>query len=89
MPHEVDLPRALLRAGWKAKVFDAEGPEEPHVSIIWRGNVMHRVSLRTGNFLIPPGGGWNDVDPAIKTAVEADWDALVTYWNKQNPHNLV
>jgi hypothetical protein len=49
----------------------------------------HRVSLRSGDFLVPPGGGWNDVPPAMREAIEAEWAELQAYWNDQNPHNPV
>lgn len=91
MPYEVRLSRKLRNAGWKAKVYDNEvGPEEPHFTIIHRSRTW-RVSLRTGDFLIPPGGRWSDIPEELTDAV-ADEETLAgmrAYWDAANPHNPV
>ncbi len=62
MPYNVPLSKALRDAGWKAKVFDREGAETPHLTISFK-DTRWRVSLRNGEFLVPPGGTWNDIPP--------------------------
>lgn len=91
MAYDVPLPRRIWNAGWRAKVFDAEGPETPHVTIRFKAEKMWKVSLRNGTFLVPPGGRWRDIPKEIRTAIE-DEDirgAMRAYWNQQNPHNPV
>ena len=88
MPYQVPLERRLRREGWKAKIYDREGPEAPHVTIL-RGTKAWRVGLRDKTFLVPPGGSWNEIAPAVKEAIDKDWDNLVTAWNMGNPFNPV
>lgn len=91
MPYDVLLPQTLWNAGWRVKVFDAEGPETPHVTIRFKAEKMWKVSLRNGSFLVPPGGRWRDIPAEIKTAIE-DEDTLRemrAYWDQQNPHNPI
>lgn len=88
MPYAVPLPQVLTKAGWRAKVFDAEGPETPHVTIRYKAQQAWRVSLRDGTFLVP-GGSWNEIPSEIKTAVESHWTALRAYWDSRNPGNPV
>ena len=33
MPYSLPIPKRLLAAGWRAKVFDDEGPETLHMTI--------------------------------------------------------
>ena len=61
MPFNVPLSRVLRKAGWRAKVFDEEGPEIPHVTIQFKTDQFWRVSLRDGTFVVPPGGRWADI----------------------------
>jgi hypothetical protein len=36
MPYSLPISKKLLAAGWRAKVFDDEGPETPHVTIQYK-----------------------------------------------------
>jgi hypothetical protein len=89
MPFNVPLSRVLRKAGWRAKVFDAEGPETPHVTIQFKTERFWRLSLRNGAFIVPPGGRWGDIPGEIRTAVENHWEELRAHWDQQNPHNRV
>lgn len=80
MPYSVPLSSTLRKAGWQVKIYDAEGPEEPHVSVFRIGRTW-RISLRTGRFL-DRGGAWIQIDPGVKQAIMADWDALRSEWDK-------
>ena len=84
MPYSVPLNKSLRKAGWQAKIYDAEGPEEPHVSIFRRGRKW-RVSLRTGQFL-DDGDSWSQVDDAVRTAIESEWTTLQSEWDKRHGH---
>jgi hypothetical protein len=89
MPYNVPLSRVLRKAGWRAKVFDEEGPETPHVTIQFKTEHFWRVSLRDGTFIAPPGGRWGDLPEEIRSAIKNHWDELRAYWDAQNPHNLI
>jgi len=80
MPFSVQLTETLRKAGWQVKIYDAEGPEEPHVSIFRRGKKW-RISLRTGEFLYP-GGKWSEIDDGVRAAIKREWEALKSAWNK-------
>jgi hypothetical protein len=79
MPFNVPLSRALRKAGWRAKVFDEEGPETPHVTIQFKTEKVGRVSLRNGTFVVPPAGRWNDMPDEMRTAIEKHWKELQEY----------
>jgi len=87
MPHELLLPEPWTSQGWKVKIFDVEGPEEPHVTVRFRARAW-RVSLRSGNFLDrePPG---RDVPEEIVSNVRDNLAALVTAWDTLHPSNVV
>lgn len=89
MPYNVPLTKQLRNAGWRATVFDAEGPETPHVSVLFKGEVRWRVSLRDQRFLIPPGGGWGDMPEGLREAILRDWEALRLAWDIRFPHNPI
>ena len=90
MPIYIPLSKGLKNAGWTVKIYDNEGPEEPHVTIRWRTEAW-RVSLRTRKFLVPPGGRWKDIPQEIINALadETNWRKLQAYWDSNNPHNPV
>jgi len=50
---------------------------------------MWRISLRTGGFLIPPGGSWKDVDTEVRQLIENAWETLVGEWDARYPENPV
>lgn len=91
MPYDVRLSKKLRTAGWKAKVFDNEvGPEEPHFTIMRKADSW-RVSLRTGEFLVPPGGRWKDIPNELIATIsdETIVSEMRAYWDATNPHNPV
>lgn len=91
MPFDVPIPPVLRNSGWRAVVYDNEGPEIPHVTILFKTDKTWKVSLRGGTYLVPPGGRWRDIPPKIKTAI-VDMKTLKqmrAYWDQQNPHNPI
>ena len=62
--------------------------EPPHVTIFC-GNKEWRIGLRDGEFLIPPGGSWADIDDAVRAAIEKNWTKLQEAWDKKYPSNPV
>jgi hypothetical protein len=89
MPFAVPISIALARAGWKVKIFDAEGPERPHVTIRFKTVQTWRVAIRDSEFgqFLSPGGRWSDIPPDIKAAIETNRIPLQQYWDAANPHN--
>ena len=87
MPYELPLTEPWASQGWKAKIFDVEGPEEPHVTVRFRVRAW-RISLRSGDFLNsdPPR---RDVPDGVVSYVHEHLPALVTVWDRMQPHNLV
>ena len=88
MPFDVALPASVKKAGWKVKILEKERLEPPHVTIR-RGVRTWRLGLRDGEFLVPPGGSWNNVPAEVREAIEANWDALVAAWDEKYPENPV
>jgi hypothetical protein len=91
VPYNLTLATVDAKAGWKVKIFDNEGAEEPHASVIRKGCVEMRVSLRTWLPMVPPGGKLSDLPPGItkRILVAATQLEMQTYWNSRNPHNPV
>ncbi|WP_337176975.1 hypothetical protein [Paludisphaera sp.] len=90
MPFDLDLPRRLKARGWKVKIFEKERLESPHVTIyLKRGDRAWRVGLRDGVFIVPPGGGWNDIDRDVRELVEMNWDRLRMEWDRLYPINPI
>jgi hypothetical protein len=87
MAYELRLPPALRQAGWKVKIQNAEGPEEPHVTIL-RKRRKWRVSLRTREFLYP-GGRRSQIDKRLWQILDGAWGTLGNEWDKMYPHNQV
>ncbi len=88
MPFEIPLPAVVKKEGWKVKILDRERLEPPHVTIIRRVQKW-RVSLRDRTFIVPPGGGWNDVHAGVRRAIEDNWNTLVQAWDTKYPENPV
>ena len=90
MPYNLRLPRPLRVRGWKVKIQEKERLEPPHVTV-WHRERVWRISLRTGEFLVPPGGGWNDVDADVRAAIEdgRNWNDLCDAWDAKYPSNPV
>jgi hypothetical protein len=91
MPFDVSIPRVLRSTGWRAVVYDDEGPETPHVTIRFKTDKTWKVSLRNGTFLVPPGGRWRDIPVEIRTAIQNEntLRQMRAYWDRQNPHNPI
>ena len=80
MPYDFTLPAKLANAGWKVKIHDAEGAEEPHVTI-YKKLRKWRVSLRTKKFL-DKHDKWSQIDKELKKEVDAAWKTLQKEWDK-------
>ena len=87
MPYELPLPQQLRRAGWKVKIHDAEGPEDPHVTI-YRKRRKWRWSLRKGRFL-DPHDKWSQIDSTVRQLVAENAKTLRQKWDRLHPHNPV
>jgi hypothetical protein len=89
MPYRVQLSRVLRKAGWTAKVYDAEGAEEPHVTVRAKTKTW-RISLRTGN-LLDAAGRMSEIEEDVLAAIRDPntIQAMTGYWNSRNPHNPV
>lgn len=87
MAFSLPLSQQLTQARWKVKIFDKEGREDPHVTII-RGVEKWRINLRTGKFIDddPPA---RKVDKKVLETVVENWDLLCKEWNKIHAHNPV
>ncbi len=88
MPFRLNLSRKLRDRGWKVKIQDKERLEPPHVTV-WHGEDMWRICLRTGGFLVPPGGSWKDMDAEVRKAIEGGWEVLRAAWDSKYPENPV
>ena len=87
MPEELALPEPWVSQGWKAKIRDREGPEEPHVTIL-HGTLAWRFSLRQWRYL--------DTEPSARLVPEevldfarANLARLVAGWDRMYPRNVV
>lgn len=91
MPFSLSLPKVEAKAGWKVKIFDNEGAEEPHISVICKGDVKMRISLRTWQPIIPPGGKLSGLPSRIVDAIldPANQAEMTAYWDDRFPHNPV
>jgi hypothetical protein len=90
MPFTLNLSKALCQAGWKVKIYDAEGPEEPHVTI-YRKSRTWRLSLRTGRFL-DEGDKWSQIDKGVRMRIEnkKNWKTLQAQWDRlHGKHNPI
>jgi hypothetical protein len=87
MPYEIALSNGLKNRKWKAKIWEKEGPESPHVSIIWKSTIW-RWGLRERDFLDdqPPR---EQVPKELLEILEEQINVLVTTWNTMHPYNLV
>jgi hypothetical protein len=87
MPYELRL-EPWASQGWKVKIYDVEGPEDPHVTIYRRASPRWRLSLRTGRLM--------DRQPAeralprnLLAAVLERLDELRSAWDEMHPSNPV
>jgi hypothetical protein len=88
MPFDLPLPEPWSSRGWQAKIYDKEGPEEPHVTVRFRAARAWRFSLRSGDFLDrePPA---RDVPKAVVDALRENLADLVAAWDQMFPSNVV
>lgn len=89
MPYKLTLSKVRRDAGWKVKIHDEEGPEEPHVTV-YRKRRSWRVALRgdPGRFL-DKEDKWGQLDKEVQTAIKGNWDELRKAWDELHPHNPV
>jgi len=73
MVYDLELPPQFRQGGWKVKIRDRERVEPPHVTLLFRTSAW-RLDLRTGEFLVPPGGSWNDIPGELADHVLAKLD---------------
>ncbi len=88
MPYEIPLPRRLKNQGWKVKIREKERLEPPHVTVMCRAR-ERRINLRSGDFLVPPGGAWDDIDEDVQELIRKHWDALKAAWDAKYPSNPI
>jgi len=88
MADPIELPKRLKARGWKAKVYDNERLEPPHITLICRERVW-RIGLRERDFMFPPGGRRRDIDPEVRAILEERWETLCDAWDEKHPTNQV
>ncbi len=87
MPYELHL-EPWASQGWKVKIFDVEGPEDPHVTIYRRASFRWRLNLRDGVLMDrePPARG---LPKGLLAALLEHLDELRVEWDKRHPDNAV
>lgn len=70
------------------KIFDVEGPEEPHVTIYRRASARWRLDLRTGS-LMDREPQARDLPTGLVAAVVTHLDELRAAWDRLHPTNPV
>jgi hypothetical protein len=75
MPYELPLPKRLKNQGWKVKIREKERLEPPHVTLMCRLKEW-RITLRSGEFLVSPGGDWDELDEGVRVLIEQHWESL-------------
>lgn len=90
MPFDLPLPKKLRVRGWKVKIREKERLEPPHVTV-FHGEDIWRIGLRNRDFLVPPGGSWNDIDVEVRELIEDEdnWKELCEFWDGKYPNNPV
>ncbi len=90
MAYRLNLPRNLKVKGWKVKIQGKERLEPPHITV-YRGEHVWRIGLRNRDFMVPPGGSWNDIDDEIRELIEDEdnWEELCEAWDRMYPNNPV
>jgi hypothetical protein len=88
MPDPIEFPRNLKEQGWKAKIYNNERLEPPHLTLI-RYRAVWRIGLRDWSFMDPPGGKWKDIDPNVAKFLEDNRKILRAYWDRLHPTNPV
>jgi hypothetical protein len=87
MAKELSLPEPWAGRGWKAKIRESEGPEEPHVTILFR-TFAWRFSIRNWRHLDrePPT---RDVPQEVLDFVQRNLPTLIEWWDLKYPENPV
>jgi hypothetical protein len=87
VPYELRL-EPWASQGWKVKIFDVEGPEDPHVTIYRRASARWRLNLRNGLVMDrePPE---RDLPRGLLGAVRGHLDVLRIEWDMRHPRNPV
>jgi hypothetical protein len=88
MPYRLNLPKKLRGHGWKVKIQDKERLEPPHVTV-WHLDRVWRIGLRTGEFMVPPGGSWKEIDADVKELIDLHWQELRDAWDALYPQNRI
>jgi hypothetical protein len=87
MPYELRL-EPWSSQEWKVKIFDVEGPEDPHVTIYRRASPRWRLNLRNGQLMDrqPPA---RDLPKGLLAALLTHLGELRAEWDKRHPDNPV
>lgn len=83
MPFALSLPDGVP-AGWSAKIYDNELPEEPHVTVRFKYK-RWRISLRTGAIL-DPDPPHRELDASVYDHVKAKLNVLSAQWDIVHRH---
>lgn len=88
MTFALPLPDPNLSRVWKVKIRQHERNEEPHVSVIFKGNGVYRFGLRTRAFLD------REPDPRHVPGEIVDFivehlEEFATAWDAMYPENPV
>ncbi len=87
MAFTLHLPHRIVQQGWKVKIRDKEGPEEPHVTILRKGNAW-RISLRDSHFLDKKPAA-REVPNDLMDIILRHLDQLRERWDQMYPDNRV
>ncbi len=88
MAFPLKLPPPLGDEGWKVKIRERERVEPPHVTIFHHRKEW-RLGLRDGEFLVPPGGSWKEIDVRVREVIEQNWKRLCDEWDQKYPSNPI
>ena len=88
MAFSLKLPSPLGDEGWKVKIREKERVEPPHVTIFHKQKEW-RLGLRDGEFLVPPGGSWKQIDFRVREMIEKNWSRLRDEWDQKYPSNPI
>lgn len=73
---------------WKVKIFDIEGPEDPHATVYRHASPRWRVNLRTGLLMDrrPPA---KDLPSGLLAAIREHLGELQKEWDQLHPENPI
>jgi len=87
MAFSLPLSTQWASQGWKAKIRDKEGPEEPHVTVL-RKTEAWRISLRTLEFLDEEPSP-RHVPRELQDLLRQRLGQLQAEWDRMYPENRV